>query len=277
MIGRAETRPPYTCKVVMGTISKALKLLDFLSVGRPDLGLAEFTRLAGQDKATVYRHLTELTRNGFLDLDPSSKRYRMGPAVLRLAHVRETTLPARDAVAPIAKRLSREIGELVHVSILHGEVLSCLVHADINAHGTRVHFEEASPLPMHATASGIALFAYSDPKLVENILTRPLTRFTDQTPTEPEDIRRAIDATRSSGFSVMDRSYDEEVSSVAVPVFDKSDRSVGAVAVAVPISRMNPVLESTIKLQLMEGGEQITSALGGTVREELKEAWRHAL
>lgn len=261
----------------MGTITKALKLLDYLSVDRPDLGLAEFTRLAGQDKATVYRHLTELTRNGFLDLDPSTKRYRMGPAVLRLAHVRETTLPARDAIAPIAKQLSRDIGELVHVSILRGGVLSCLVHADINAHGTRVHFEEAAPLPMHATASGIALFAYSDPNLVDTVLTGPLTRYTDHTLTEPEDVRRAIDATRSTGFSVMDRSYDDEVASVAVPVFDKSDRSVGAVAVAVPISRMNRALANTIKSRLMAGGEQISGALGGVVREELKEAWRHAL
>lgn len=266
----------FTRKAVMGTIAKALKLLDFLSVSRPELGLAEFTRLAGQDKATVYRHLTELARNGFLDLDPNSKRYRMGPAVLRLAHVREMTIPARDAVAPIAKRLSREIGELVHVSILHGTVLSCLVHADINAHGTRVHFEEAAPLPLHATASGIALFTYSDPTLLPSVLAQPLTRFTDQTLTEPEDIRRAIDATRSTGFSVMDRTYDEEVSSVAVPVFDKSDRSIGAVAVAVPISRMNSALESTIKTLLMDGGEQISSALGGVVHEELKEVWRHA-
>ena len=190
---------------------------------------------------------------------------------------REVTLPARDAIAPITKALSREIGELVHVSMLHGDLLTSLVHADINAHGTRVHFDDAAPLPLHATASGIALFAYSDPGFFEKALARTLPRYTDHTFTELAQIRKAVDQTRSVGFSIMDRTYDEEVSSVAVPVFGKYDVSVGAVAVAVPISRMSPTLEHLIKVQLIEGSEKISHALGGVVRDDLREAWRHGI
>ena len=274
--GRFVWAAAETIGLEMGTITKALNLLNFLSSDNPDIGLAEFTRLAGQDKATVYRYLTELQENGFLELDSASKRYRMGPAVLRLANVRETTLPARDAVAPIVKRLSREIGELVHVSMLHGDVLTCLAHADINAHGTRVHFRETDPLPLHATASGIALLAYSEPGLLDHVLAEPLTRFTQYTFTEANQIREAINQTRSTGFSTMDRSYDEEVSSVAVPVFGKRDHPVGAVAVAVPISRMTGQLKKTIRTQLVHGGKEISRALGGAVRQDLEEVWRHA-
>ena len=76
----------------MGTITKALELLNLFSRTKPEIGLMEFARLSGRDKATVHRHLTELEENGFVEQHPQTRAYRLGPAILRLTAVREVAL-----------------------------------------------------------------------------------------------------------------------------------------------------------------------------------------
>ena len=90
----------------MGTITKALTLLTHFSSGRGEIGLANFVRLSGGDKATVRRHLVELEKNGFLEQHPEARGYRLGPAVLRLASVREKHLPIRSTIKPIVSQIN---------------------------------------------------------------------------------------------------------------------------------------------------------------------------
>ena len=51
----------------MGTISKALGLLDLYSVHSKQISLGEFIRLSGQPKPTVHRYLSELCKLGYLE------------------------------------------------------------------------------------------------------------------------------------------------------------------------------------------------------------------
>jgi DNA-binding IclR family transcriptional regulator len=260
----------------MGTISKALNLLNYFSVSRPEIGLSEFRKLCKQDKATIYRHLTELEANGFVEQDPVSKFYRMGPAVLRLANVRERTFPARKAVAPIVADMSTRIGELVHVSLLQGDVLSPLYYADVKIHGTRVYFDEAEVLPLHATSSGYTMLAFADESLAQRYLAKPLRRFTDRTLTDPASLQSAIDDTKRTGFGECDQGFEDEVYSMAVPVFGRNTRPIGTIAVALPTSRVTPKFLEDIKAALMEGCRLVSKALGGDVAPELERIWNEA-
>ncbi|WP_238367357.1 IclR family transcriptional regulator [Mesobacterium pallidum] len=257
----------------MGTITKALEMLDHFSRHRPELGLADFVRLTGRDKATVHRHLVELAANGFLEQDEGSRAYRLGPAILRLAGVRERTHPARSVLRPVVQALAEELGELVHMSILQGELLSPLVHADPFAHGTQVHFDEAEMLPLHATSSGLAVLAFGDPAWAEGILAAPLPRFTDNTETDPARLRAMIAATQASGIAALDRAFDGEVVSQGVPVFGPDARVFGALSVAVPRVRAGAAKSTEIAAALRRGCVVATRALGGQVPEAHRALW----
>ena len=107
----------------MGTVTKALELLDHFSALRSEIGLGDFVRLTGRDKATVHRHLAELEQNGFLEQDAVSRAYRIGPALLRLAAVREAAFPVRRLLRPIVTDLAEAVGELAHATLLQGCLL----------------------------------------------------------------------------------------------------------------------------------------------------------
>ena len=140
----------------MSTVGKALELLDLFSPARPQVGLSELARLAGLNKATCYRLVTALCDHGLVEQIADSRDYRLGPALLRLAALREAQVPTRTAAMPVLQALADATGETAHLSILEAGSLRSLARAYSAAHATRVTLEDVSLLPFHATASGLA-------------------------------------------------------------------------------------------------------------------------
>lgn len=260
----------------MGTITKALDLLTLFARDRAEIGLGEFVRLTGRDKATIHRHLTELTENGYLEQHPDTRAYRLGPALLRLSALRETLFPVRKLLQPIVFELSETVGELAHASLLQGDALSPVAHSDPALHGIQVNFEIAEMLPLHATSSGIAALAFCPEEWQARILSRPLSRFTDRTISDPAALKAEIDMVRRYGVASVAGAFDEGVSSVGAPVFGEGGRVLGSLAVAVPSVRAKPEKLRDIALKLLKEAERASTALGGTVPrnfEDLPPNW----
>ncbi|MDF0602707.1 IclR family transcriptional regulator [Psychromarinibacter sp. C21-152] len=257
----------------MGTITKALEILGLFSRSRPAMGLGEVVKLTGRDKATVHRHLVELAQNGFLEQDRATRAYRLGPAILRLGGVREATYPLRSALRPVVKETAARVGELVHASVLQGDMLSPIVHADPLGHGTQVHFDEGEMLPLHATSSGLAVLAFSEPSFSDRVLSGDLERITAQTLTDPARLRALLEDVRRAGIAQMDRGFDDEVSSLGAPVFGAGGEVVGAVSVAVPTVRAAPGKLDAMRPALCAAVVQATRALGGQIPPEHSNKW----
>ena len=258
----------------MGTISNALGLLNLFSESQPEIGLAEMRSLSGYDKATTYRYLSELVAFGLLEQDPDTKRYRLGPAVLRLANVRESLFPLRSAVQAITDRLSEATSETAHISLLQGLTLSPLAKKESPKHAARVSLALSEILPLHATASGLAILAFADAALLERTIHSPMKKYTEFTATDEERLRADVAKTAACGFGMSDQGYEEEVFGIAVPFFDERAHAIGTAAVASPTSRMSEELATTIKKSLIVAARAITETRGGTIPEKLEEAWR---
>ncbi|MBO9446395.1 IclR family transcriptional regulator [Ruegeria sp. R14_0] len=248
----------------MGTITKALDLLSHFARDRSEIGLGEFVRLTGRDKATVHRHLTELAENGFLEQHPDTRAYRLGPALLRLSALRETLFPVRKLLQPIVFELSEAVGELAHASLLQGDALSPVVHFDPSLHGIQVNFDISEMLPLHATSSGLAALAFCPDEWQTRVMSRPLARYTDQTISDPAVLKGKIDNVRRFGVATVTGGFDEGVTSVGVPLFGEGGRVLGSLAVAVPSVRAKPEKLRDIALKLLKEAKRASTALGGT-------------
>ena len=247
----------------MGTITKALELLDYFSAVRSEIGLGDFVRLTGRDKATVHRHLAELEHNGFLEQDAASRAYRLGPALLRLAAVREAAFPVRRLLRPIVTDLAEAVGELAHATLLQGDMLSPVFHADPQRHGTQVSFDEAEKLPLHATASGLAVLAFAGDDLVDRVLGQTLAALTSMTITDPGILRQLMAEVRRTGSSQIDSAFDKEVASQGAPLFGQGGQVIGAMSVAVPRARATPQTLAGITPKLQAAARAATRSLGG--------------
>lgn len=249
----------------MGTVAKALSLLNLFSMEQPEIGLSDVARLSGMNKATAYRLLSELQSQGIVEQVGPDRAYRLGPGVLRLAALREASVPLLTVAREVVRALSDETGETAHMSVIRGTRLIALTYAYSQAHATRVTMENATDLAFHATGSGLAVLAFSDPGFVNETLAQPLPAYTEETVTDSAAVRAALDAARLTGVAECRGLFEAEVHSHAAPVFGPDGKPLGALAVAAPYARMTNATAARIHAAVIAGTRELTHRTGGAL------------
>lgn len=259
----------------MSSVGKALELLMLFNDAQPEIGLSQICRLTGKDKATAYRYLQALENSGLVEQTPLTRSYRLGPAVLQLARIREMTVPRKSGAESTLRELADATGETAHVTVLSGMAVFALTSCESHRHSTRVIID-VQTFPLHATASGIAALSFGPEGLLD-VAKDTLTVFTPNTATTMKSLRAAIDETRRSGFSRSNGGFESDTRSIAAPLFDQSGLFAGAVSVASVATRFTPESEKMIKTRLAAASRQISRNWGGTVPDELERAWQQSL
>ncbi|MDG1083015.1 MAG: IclR family transcriptional regulator [Planktotalea sp.] len=255
----------------MSSVIKALDLLSHFSANQPEIGLSQLCRIAKRDKATTYRHLQALEVTGFIEQNSATKHYRLGPAVLQLAEIREATVPRKSSAEGPLFDLASATGETAHVTVLSGTKVYGLASCESPRHGTRAIID-IDVFPLHATASGLCALAFGPKYLMEAGLA-DLTSFTQKTATTPQILRETIQAIRQTGFGGARHTYEAEVVGLSTPLFDQTGQFAGAVSVASVATRFTPALEHLIKEHLMIASRDITRNWGGFIPSDIEGLW----
>lgn len=227
------------------------------------MGLSDMARESGYDKATTRRLLVSMAKHGLIEQNAANRRYRLGPGILRLARVREATRPISSIVQPVLETLMEQTGETAHFAMPAGEWVANIGLCE-SRKASRVTMEAGQQLPLHATATGLALLAYSDSTRIDEVLSKPLNAYTDTTVTSATTLRTTLAEVRQRGHVVVNGYFDADVCSVAAPVFDSNSEAIGAVAVAVPASRFDGARRPMFAAAVTTAATLITEAMGGT-------------
>lgn len=223
----------------MGTVGKALGLLDILAREASPLGLTVVAREAGFDKATTRRLLVELAAHGFVEQDEHTRGYALGAALQALGRIRESRFPLVRVIQPSVRALAAQTEELVHAAeYCAGSLVSICIEQSTQAN--RVGLDLGQKLPLHSTASGIAFLAASPPHVVDAVARKPLAAFTAKTPTRRDALVRVVREASTRGYAMSNQSMEDGVQSVAAAICDAAGKPVGTLAIAAPAVRMPP-------------------------------------
>jgi len=257
----------------MSTVANALALLEYFNESRPVLGLTELQRLCGRDKATVYRYLAVLNDCGFVEQDPRTRAYRLGHRLERLATMRRKTVSPADSIAPIIESLSREVGELVHVSRLVDGVLIPIYHNDLSSHTVRVGLEPDINLPILTTSSGNAILAFLNQAERLRLITEQYNRYGHADMPSMNTLQTQLNASRERGYALCSDTFEAGVTSVGIPLFDANGNADAACAIAFPTVRRSDELIATCVQALFAHSAALIDRLGGSVPINLHAIW----
>lgn len=246
----------------LGTVGKAISLLELFTVGEPELGLSDLARRSGFDKATTRRLLMALTGHGLVEQDTGTRHYRLGAGLSRLARIREARFPFLQTAVPVVRDLASATTETVHLSEFGVDKL-LTVHVEHPAWANRVNVDIGQLLPLHSTASGIAYLAFARDETVEACLAGSLDAFTAHTLISPAAISRSIGETRDRGYSICDQGFEEGVISVAAAIRTADGFALGTIAVAAPKARTTAAVIAERGLAVMAAAREISMRLNG--------------
>jgi DNA-binding IclR family transcriptional regulator len=203
-----------------------------------ELGVSEISRSTGINKSTVSRLLSALGAEELVTCDPISRRYRLGPGIISLAAAAEPQIFLPAYVRPYLERLNAATGETAGFEVLDGfDAVS--IEAVSGPRTLRAAVWSGRRAPLHASAAGKCLLAFSPPRLFDDyIASHELVRYTPRTITDISKLRREIARVRERGYSDNDAELEEGVGAVAAPMCDYSGWVIGVINLSWPTSRV---------------------------------------
>lgn len=220
-----------------GSGYKTLAVLRQFAHDTLELGVTEISHATGMDKTSVFRALKALERYRFIEQNRETKKYRLGFAVVELAGAKLRQMPLASIAHPHLARLSQETGETVQMSVM--DVLRVLYISVVeSAQPIRVALGVGSHGPIHCTAAGKVLLAYSSKEDQEQVLSGRLRRYTPRTVIDPAELRRELSAIRDRGWSTDDEGFVQHLRVAAAPIRDGAGRVIAAVGVGGPTIRV---------------------------------------
>ncbi|WP_434088695.1 IclR family transcriptional regulator [Amycolatopsis mediterranei] len=91
-----------------------------------------------------------------------------------------------------------------------------------------------------ATGVGLVLLAHAPAEVQEDVLGRPIDRYTSETVTDPDRVRHLLADVRTHGFSISERQVTLDAVSVGAPIHDARGRVVAAVSLVVRYGSVSP-------------------------------------
>lgn len=216
--------PPWAPPPVTGP-ERVMAVLDaFRTSGCDILGVTELARHTALPKTTVHRLAAQLAATGMLERQGSA--FRLGLRLFELGALVPRQRVLRDAAQGVMTELRQSTQHTVHLAIRDGaDVMYVEILGGPDAPVTPVHV--GGRWPLHATAVGKAILAFSSREEVDALLRTDLARVSRRTVHAPGLLGAELVTVRRTGSA-----------------FDREESQAGLVCVASPILDASGVVAS---------------------------------
>jgi IclR family KDG regulon transcriptional repressor len=221
------------------SLERALDILMVFTPENLELGAAEVSeKVGGLHRSTVTRLLQVLTRRGFLQQNPSTKKYSLGRSAARIGRAVAQSLDSQlvNIAQPHVDALRNAVDETAALEVF-SETNTILAYYAKGRRLVQVSFGIGDRLPVHVAAGAKAVLAFLPVDTAKSLIPKKLVRFTPYTITNRKALLNQLVEIRKSGVARDSGERDEDVHVIAAPVFNHENRPVAAVVISVPVSR----------------------------------------
>lgn len=246
----------------MRLVARTIQLLEVLSGHPQGVGVTALSAELGEASSTVHRLLGALTDHGFVSREDGSRRYRLGPAVLRIgqAYQRQNDLVA--LATPHIRALSDRTMESVFLSQLVQDDVICVATAE-SPRMLSFYMRLGVRTPYHAASSARAILAWQPVARQVALMRRErLERFTVRTPMTVEGALDELERTRIRGYAICDQEMEAGITALSAPVRGMDGAVTASVTVVAPQDRLVEEKRAAFAGWLMWSAGSISGDLG---------------
>ncbi len=260
----SDRKPPADERYVVPGLRRGLEALRLFSRDRPSLTAPEIAAALALPRATVFRLIHTLEMMGFLQKEPGTNRYHLGPSVLGIGFEYLASLDVVDVGRGELEKLRDQTGLSAHMAIRDGRdviyvarvAARSAVSGSVNV-GTR--------LPAHGTVMGRALLACLPDAEIETLYgDEPLEQFSDQTPTTVGALTALLREDRERGYVAGSAFFERGVTAIAAAVRDHAGQPAAAINLTAVGQSVGPdSLHGAVREQICAAADRISGWLSG--------------
>jgi len=218
----------------IGSLERAFDIVRLLR----DMGSLTLTEIAEEldiPTSTVHVYLKTLEQEGFVTVE--DRQYRNSLKFLEVGGQVRQQLDIYRAAAPGLSDIARVTGERAGLGVEENGK-RVLIGAEDGRGAVSDNIPTGEFTEMHWTGLGKCLLAHLPRQRREAIIEdSDLPRATENTITDPEQLREELLTIRDQGFAIEDEERRDGIRSVDVPILMPEGKIIAAIGVTGPINR----------------------------------------
>lgn len=231
----AESIEPPPSRDLVGSLEKGLGVMEILASHPDGMTLTEMAEAASLTRAGARRFLLTLVASGYALQD--GRAFRLSPRLLTVARTWIGGASLWSFAEPFMRDVSESLNESCSAAVLSDldvvyvarvgstRILSVALHV-----GTR--------LPAWCTSMGRVLAAGMPDADIDLFARRSAPQpLTPKSVADPSALAAAIRKARADGFALVDEELELGLRSIAVPIRDRTGRTVAAINVSTQAAR----------------------------------------
>lgn len=270
---RAEDGPPASSPGAMdgarrrpepqrlSSVASAARLLKAFSEGEVEIGVTSLAKRLGMAKSTVYRLVSTLVAEGFLEQNKENDKYRLGIALFGLGALVRQRMDVSNMARAHIFALREATNETVHLAVLDRDEIMYVYDLE-STQAIRMRANLGDRKPAFCSSEGRAMLAFQDGKAISALLSSGLRPRTPKTVTDAAALIEALAQVRRDGYAVEDEQCELGMRSVAAPIFDSEGHVVAAVGIAGPMERLSEEALERFAPLVVNTADVISARLG---------------
>jgi IclR family KDG regulon transcriptional repressor len=239
----------------MRSLARGLKILDLIANADHAPSITEMANILGCDKSSVSRLVKTLVKYEYAQPDTGSRGYVLGKRIRQISWHLLNRMPVREKAKPYLYRLVEQTGECAHTAV-YSEGKALMID-DVQAEASlRVVGGIGRMIPLHCTAVGKALLAFSDLPIPARLETE-----TARTMTDHDALERHLEQIRALGYALDDEEHQEGVRCLAAPVYDYMGIMIATVGISGPTVRVTDRRIPELARMVMDAARELSNDL----------------
>lgn len=238
---------------------KMMAILECFSRSDKALTVLQISKRTELPRTTVHRLVSTLKALGLLEQDRDRDKYRLGLKLFELGNTVLANMDVQREAAESIATLSNKTGLSVHLGVFDGHGIIMVSRLDSRGLNNVITLESAAA---HCSATGKAVLAYQDPRVVARIVEQGLPAFTAITITDPAELRAELARTLERGYSIDDCEYEDWRRCVGAPIWNASGRVFAAISITGAKERFNTETIEQFAVLVKQQAQLISTRLG---------------
>ncbi|MGA2101450.1 MAG: IclR family transcriptional regulator [Candidatus Sulfotelmatobacter sp.] len=243
-------------------VERALGMLEAVAQEPDGLSNAEISRKLQIPKSSASYILRTLEKQGYLNRDSHSGKYRVGLKILSLSRGALSGIDVRELALPIMRHLVEKTSLTCHLAILDGSEAVYIEKVEPPGF-IRMDTWVGRRMRVHATSVGKALVAHIQRERLEKMLAEAgMEKRTHKTITTVPKFLKELEKVRAQGYAVDDEENNLEARCVGAPVFNQLGGIEASLGLSGTIHQVNSQTMPRILEALKDAARHLSMQLG---------------
>lgn len=245
------------------TVLKSIDILELISNSEKSLTVTEISNILKIPKTTVFNIIAAFLNKEIVEIDCLSKKnYKLGIKSYELGVNYLNKLDLYKLSAIYLKDLSAKTNQ---TAFLCKKINNKVVYIDKVEPNTiiRTSVSPGQELDLFISSPGRAILStYKDEDLKNYLKDISITKETKNTITDKTLLIKKLKEAYENGFYISDCEYEENIFCMSAPIFDHTQKAIGAIGISTISSNINSQIISESSTFLVEISKKISLKLG---------------